>query len=249
MSKPFPTAELSRSYTPDSFSKTPAFDPTIKGNFDSGDPFSRGRFTSIPYLIEVTYNFQTQADVSLVEAFQEHVKIGADKFTWRQKNAVLGLNEDWQVRLLEKIKFQVETHLISTYSYTLKMYGKAVEKMRTAEYYVSDLAAGADLSDIPILVNPKAVTINSIGILTQGAPAGVDDSNTALIAIKDDAANVLVSKTYNTATQPPSSDYEDLGGISYASLNAGEHLTLSVTQGVTANLPAFILIIEYYYTS
>lgn len=249
MAKPFPTSSLSRSFTPGSFSKMPAFDPTIKGTFDSGDPFSRGRFTSLLYLVEVTYNFQTQADIELVEDFQEHVKIGADKFTWRNKNAKTGKNEDWEVRLAEPIRFQTESQLVTTYSFTLKMYGKVVDKMRTALYQIEDLAADADLSNIPMFVNPKAVTIESIGILTQGAPAGVDDSNTVVIAVKDDAANTLVSKTYNTATQPPSSDYEDLGSISYASLNAGEHLTLSVTQGTTANMPAFIVVIEYYYTS
>jgi len=249
MAKPFPTADLSRGYTPGSFSKEPAFDPTIKGAFDSGDPFSRGRFTSLLYRVEVTYNFQSQADVDLVEAHQEHVKVGADRFLWRNKNAKLGVDEDWEVRLLEPIRFAIEPQKVTTYSYTLKMYGKVVSKMRQAEYLVSDLAAGADLSNVPIFVNSEAVTIESIGILTQGAPAGVDDSNTVVIAVKDDAANTVVSKTYNAATQPPSSDYEDLGTLSNESLNAGEHLTLSVTQGATANMPAFILVIKYYYTS
>lgn len=249
MAKPFPTAQLSRGYDPLSLSKEPAFDPTIRGTFDSGAPFSRGRFTSLIYLVSVTYRYMSQADVELIENYQEHVNIGADKFAWRNKNAKLGVNEDWQVNLLEKIRFAIEPELVTTYSFTLKMYGKVVSKMRQTEYYVSDLAAGADLSDVPIFVNSEGVTIESIGILTQGAPAGVDDSNTVVIAVKDDAANILVTKTYNTANQPPSSDYEDLGSISYASLNAGEHLTLSVTQGATANMPAFLVIIKYYYTS
>jgi len=58
----------------------------------------------------------------------------------------------------------------------------------------------------------------------------------------------VVTKTYNTATQPPSSDYEDLGNLDNASLNAGEHLLFSLTQGTAANMPAFSIIVEYYYT-
>lgn len=120
--------------------------------------------------------------------------------------------------------------------------------MRTSNYLVEDLAAGDDLSNVPIFVNPKAVTINSIGILTQGAPAGVDGGNTSVLLIEDDASNALVTKTYNAGTQPPTSDYEDLGALSNNSLNAGEHLMLSLTNGATANWAAFTIIIEWYYT-
>ena len=124
--------------------------------------------------------------------------------------------------------------------------------MRIHNISVEDLGAGVDISARPIFVSPTlAVTLNSIGILTQGSPAGVDDSNTVVIALKDDAGNTVVSKTYNTATQPPSSDYADLGSLSasYKVLEAAEHLTLTVTQGATANMPAFDVVLEYYYSS
>ena len=83
--------------------------------------------------------------------------------------------------------------------------------------------------------------------MTQGAPAGIDNSNTCVIAVKDDAGNTIVTKTYNTATQPPSSDYEDLGALdgTHKVLTAAEHLTLSVTQGATADMPAFVLILVW----
>lgn len=120
--------------------------------------------------------------------------------------------------------------------------------MRTSEIFVEDLAAGADILNRPIFANPEAVTINSIGILTQGAPTGVDDTNTVVILVEDDASNALVTKTYDADPQPPTNDYADLGTLSNNSLSAGEHLMLSVTQGVTANLPAFTIIVEWYYT-
>jgi len=112
---------------------------------------------------------------------------------------------------------------------------------------VEDLAAGADISGRPIFVHPRPVTLASVGILTEGAPAGVDDSNTAVVAVADDADNEIASKTYNTATQPPDSDYEDLGELdaTHKVLAAGEHLKLSVTQGATADLPALSLVLRY----
>ena len=120
--------------------------------------------------------------------------------------------------------------------------------MRQETIRIEDLGAGVDIANRPIFVNSAAVTIESIGMLTEGAPAGVDDSNTAVLLIEDDASNAVVTKTYNTATQPPTADYEDLGTLTNNSLNAGEHLMLSLTNGVTANLSALSIVIKYYYT-
>ena len=118
---------------------------------------------------------------------------------------------------------------------------------RLALVRVEDLAAGADISGRPIFVHPRKVTLSSVGILTEGAPADVDDSNTAVLEVADDADNSIVSKTYSTATQPPDADYEDIGALSatHKVLAAGEHLKLNVTQGTTADLPAFSLVLRY----
>jgi len=112
---------------------------------------------------------------------------------------------------------------------------------------VEDLAAGGDISARPVFVSPRGAMLISAGILTKGAPAGVDDSNTAVIALKDDAANTIVSKTYNTGTQPPTNDYADLGTLSetHKTLAATEHVTLTVTCGTTADLPAFSIVLRY----
>ena len=116
---------------------------------------------------------------------------------------------------------------------------------------VENLAAGADISARPVFVHPRACTLVSAGILTEGSPAGVDDSNTAVVALKDDAGNTIVTKTYNTGTQPPSSDYEDLGTLdeTHKVLTAAEHVTLDVTQGATADLPAFSLVLRFIPTN
>lgn len=127
----------------------------------------------------------------------------------------------------------------------------AAHAEQTVIVRVEDLAAGADIAARPVFVHPRAVTLVSVGILTEGAPAGVDNDNTAVLALADDAANAIVTKTYNTATQPPTADYEDLGALdgTHKVLTAGEHVTLSVTQGATANLPAFSVILRYIPTN
>ena len=127
----------------------------------------------------------------------------------------------------------------------------AAHAEQTVIVRVEDLAAGADIAARPVFVHPRAVTLVSVGILTEGAPAGVDNDNTAVLALADDAANAIVTKTYNTATQPPTRDYEDLGALdgTHKVLTAGEHVTLSVTQGATANLPAFSVILRYIPTN
>ena len=111
-------------------------------------------------------------------------------------------------------------------------------------YQVDDYAVGVDLTAVPVFCCSSALTLQTIGILTEDAPAGVDDANTVVITLKDEAGNTIVSKTFNTATQPPSSDYVDLGALSNASLNAFEHVTLTTVLGATANMPAFKIIFK-----
>lgn len=112
---------------------------------------------------------------------------------------------------------------------------------------VENLAANADITARTEFVAFKACVIEEIGILTQAASVGVDDSNTAVIAITDTAGNSIVSKTYNTATQPPNSTYGSLGALSatHKILTAGELVKMAVTTGTTADLPAFFLVIKY----
>jgi len=245
MAKPFPTFDLSRSPVVDNWTEGRAVDPTIRGDYSSGAMFSRARFTGpILKIRRITYQGLTYADKEILADFEDDVKIGSAAFEWR--NPIT--KEDWEMRLNAPMDIGLMSNTNEYYYAHIEMYGKEIQKMRQAIIRIEDLAAGADIADRPIFVNPRAVTIESIGILTEGAPAGIDAGNTAVLLIEDDASNTLVTRTYNAATQPPSSDYEDLGNLNNASLNAGEHLLFSLTQGSTANMPAFSIIIEYYYT-
>ena len=115
---------------------------------------------------------------------------------------------------------------------------------------VVNLAAGADIADLPVFAAAQGMVITSAYLLTKGTPAGIDDSNTVVLTVKDDGGNTLLTKTYDTGTQPPTNDAEDLTSLldsDYTTLSAGDHLTLSVTQGATANMPAFSVVFGGYY--
>lgn len=126
----------------------------------------------------------------------------------------------------------------------------AAANTRVMTILIEDLAAGADIAARAILYAPTGIdiTLVSADIIPLGSSAGVDDSNTAVIALADGDAHAIVSKTYNTGTQPPAAGVVgNLGSLdgTYKVLSAGEKLTVAVTQGTSANLPACYLQITY----
>ena len=114
---------------------------------------------------------------------------------------------------------------------------------------IENLAAGDDIAARAVFAAPAmGCTLSKTGIVPLGASAGIDNGNTAVLTLADGAANVIVSKTYNAGTQPPAANvYGDLGALNetHRVLTANEVVTLAVTQGPTADLPAFLLVIEW----
>jgi len=121
---------------------------------------------------------------------------------------------------------------------------KTVGRRPIAMVEVENLAVGSDISSRPIFASHYAATLTYIGIMTKGTPAGIDDSNTVVLTIANGAGTTIVTKTYNTATQPPTSDFADLGTLAITAFTADDYLTLTLTCGTTANMPAFTIIIE-----
>jgi len=109
---------------------------------------------------------------------------------------------------------------------------------------IQNLAAGVDLTNYVIYGSSYEMLLSKIGILTKGTPAGIDNSNTVVMTIKNGAGSTILTKTYNTATQPPTNDFEDMGTILIATVAANDKLTLTMVQGVTANMPAFTIVLE-----
>jgi len=115
---------------------------------------------------------------------------------------------------------------------------------------VEDLAAGVDIADRVVFEVPAgfAAKIKSATLISQGTPAGVDDSNKCTVLLEDASSNALVTKDFDADPAFPAAGTSvSLGTIDtdYDDLAAGGKILLSVTNGTTANPPAFVLQIVY----
>jgi len=136
-------------------------------------------------------------------------------------------------------------HALQVINLRLREINAAKEEQCTS-IAIEDLAAGADITDRPVFAPQRVATLFAAGILTQGTPAGVDNANTCVCVLKDGDGNAIVTKTFNTANQPATNGYSDLGTLHATNkiLAANEAVTFSVTQGATADMPAFMLILS-----
>lgn len=106
------------------------------------------------------------------------------------------------------------------------------------------LTAGNDLAATVQFSDPRGVTLVSAALIMQSNAIGtIDDSNTSVVAITDGASNSIVSKTYNTATQPTAPGVNDLGALDATNkvLTANETVSIAITNGATAATPASLL--------
>jgi len=121
-------------------------------------------------------------------------------------------------------------------------------KVKFLSFQLEDLTADADIADRPLFVVPTGyvLTLTDVKVISQGSPAAIDDANTCVVVAKN-GANAIVTKTYNTATAfPAAGAAESLGALdaTHKVLAAGAVVKLSVTNGTSADPPAFILQLE-----
>jgi hypothetical protein len=142
-----------------------------------------------------------------------------------------------------------ELNLLDGVTETMKQLNNASK--RVSVYQVEDLAAGGDIATRAIMIVPtgKKATITDVKVISQGTAAGIDDSNTCVIAVTSNTDSI-VSKTYNTSvTFPADGAAESLGSLNATNkvMAAGKYLKFAVTNGATANTPLFALQVEYTY--
>ena len=111
-------------------------------------------------------------------------------------------------------------------------------------FEVEDLAAGSDIPARAIFCSQYGRNFSKITLVTKGQPAGIDDANPVVITLANGAGSTIVTKTFNTANQPPTNDGADLGALSITSIEANDPIKLTMTQGATANMPPFALVLE-----
>jgi len=117
---------------------------------------------------------------------------------------------------------------------------------------IAALGADADLASVIVFAVPRAATLVSVGYLAAGTDFGtVSDASTSVFAVTDGAGNAIVSKTYNTATQPTASALNDLGALNGTNkvLTAGETVKLAITNGSTAKTVAGYLVLRFIPTN
>lgn len=110
-------------------------------------------------------------------------------------------------------------------------------------YQVADLAAGADIAATGIFVVPagKKFVLQSANVLSQGTAAGVDATNTCVVEVKDGDTAVATKTFNNTVAFPAAGAAASLTMSAEVEFAAGDVVTYAVTNGATANPPAFTL--------
>jgi len=147
----------------------------------------------------------------------------------------------------EEVAVSGDVALASTGAVTLN----AAHAEQTAYIPVAALEANGDLSSTLLWAHPRACELVSIGYLSAGSFGTVTNDSTAVFAVTDGADNAIVSKTYNTATQPSTTAINDFGSLNETNkaLTAGEGIKLAITNGSTAATPAGVLVVRYIPTN
>lgn len=74
---------LSDSPDVEAWEEQKAFDPTIRARSEGGYTKTRPRTTRVPMQWKLQYSFLSPADKSLLQAFENGVRVGSDAFNWR----------------------------------------------------------------------------------------------------------------------------------------------------------------------
>lgn len=118
-------------------------------------------------------------------------------------------------------------------------------KTHIATYKVETLAAGADLADIPMFRCPKNCIIKEVGVIGEATASGIGEGNASVFLVEV-GATAIATKTYDDEVPfPAKGAYDSLGAISNAKRAEGDIVTLSITNGDTADVPVLTVQVEY----
>jgi len=122
----------------------------------------------------------------------------------------------------------------------------AHRQIKTILHPVENLAAGADIAARAIQAFDTDAWLISARIVNQAtAAAGIDNLNTCAITLATGIGTV-VTKSYDATTVfPAANTKDDLGALSNQHISGGNVLTLTVTNGATADPGPFLVIVDY----
>jgi len=117
---------------------------------------------------------------------------------------------------------------------------------KTISYPIEDLAANADIAARAIHSFVQDAWVVEARVVNQAsASAGIDDSNTCVVALVL-GGSALVTETFDsTTTFPAANTAQNLGALTNTRALAGEVLTLAVTNGTAANPGPFLIEVDY----
>ena len=118
--------------------------------------------------------------------------------------------------------------------------------VKTVTHAVADLSAGVDITARAVHHFSREGWIAAARVVNQATVAtGIDAGNTCVITLALDAGTV-VSLTFNgVVTFPAPNEHRDLGALSNAHAGVDDVLTLTVTNGATANPGPFLVEVDY----
>lgn len=224
-------------------------DPTVVTPAEQGCILSRLRATVTYRRWHVQYKGVNGTDKETIRAFELSVGVGADAFYYTNPYD----SATYLVRLAGPMSFVPEQADSSLWQIDFDIYGAQTSATSGIVEYYSQLSvlvpqqgAGVDFSGRPVFSCPNVGRIQSVGLLFNGAPVGIDDTNTAVVTIKDGGGNTIATKTYNTATQPPTDAYDSLDAALNEAFGAGAVWTMDLTQGATANMAELYVVTTFY---
>lgn len=116
--------------------------------------------------------------------------------------------------------------------------------LKTQSYSVENLAAAADISGRAVFFFPQAGSFQSAHIFMAANSAAIDANNTAVVTLK--IANTAIATLTRTANTELNTMYA-LTNATGATVQraANTAITMDVTQGTNADLPAFELVVVW----
>ncbi|MBI4716587.1 MAG: hypothetical protein HY763_02190 [Planctomycetes bacterium] len=118
--------------------------------------------------------------------------------------------------------------------------------VKTVTHAVENLSAGADIAARAIHSFTHDAWIVAARVVNQAtAAAGIDGSNTCVVAVAIDAGTVASETFDGTPAFPAANAVASLGAITNPHAAKGDVLTLAVTNGTTADPGPFLVEVDY----
>lgn len=117
--------------------------------------------------------------------------------------------------------------------------------VHTVSISIEDLGAGSDIADRGVFSAPYPITVLEAKIVPWTVSAGVDGSNTLVVALKNLTEGVTIGTVTSTADLAAATPVSLTLTDANTDIAANDVLGVSVTQGATANTAGLFVQFSY----